>query len=398
MDVTIRDRKALTAVTPAALSAYARAAGWSRVEPYGDHSDVYANEGWPEIIVPRTARLGDYPGVVSQLIHIFARALEKDELATYRDLLNAERDVIQVRAGHTDTAVPLNTGVELLAGARDMVRAAVCSALGPQPVYRGRPSREATAYLRQVGIGPIEPGSFVVTLLTPVVVPSVLGLESSPNDEDPVLRRITKRLVEALAATRKAIRLTAEGRHDAFIHALESGASANLCEALIKLIEPFGAFDITLTWACTRPMEVPRNVFRFTESDTASLQNAADSFRHGGLRPEIRLEGSVHRLTRAEIGPDGTIVLRAVIDGRRRLVQADLTQSDYEHAIEAHRHKYLVTLLGDLEWTGKQWRLLNGHVISVGGKSLPRGNDDEKPRIADPNRRRLRERIDAPDE
>ena len=60
MRVSIRDRVALSAVSPAALSAYARASRWRRHEPYREHSDVYVGESRPEIIVRRTERLGDY--------------------------------------------------------------------------------------------------------------------------------------------------------------------------------------------------------------------------------------------------------------------------------------------------------------------------------------------------
>ena len=45
MRVAIRDTEALRAVSPVALAAYARAAGWSKAETYGDHSDVYVAHG-----------------------------------------------------------------------------------------------------------------------------------------------------------------------------------------------------------------------------------------------------------------------------------------------------------------------------------------------------------------
>ncbi len=50
MKAIIRDIDALTAVSPAALAAYARETGWCKTEMYGDHSDIYALEGSPEII------------------------------------------------------------------------------------------------------------------------------------------------------------------------------------------------------------------------------------------------------------------------------------------------------------------------------------------------------------
>ena len=98
MRARIFDRDALLSVSPAAVAAYARDLGWTNVEPYGDHSDVYIADGQQEIIVPRTQRLGDYPSVVSRLIEIFASVAESDSLAVYRDLLTSDRDVIRVRA------------------------------------------------------------------------------------------------------------------------------------------------------------------------------------------------------------------------------------------------------------------------------------------------------------
>ena len=102
MKTSIQDRDALLAVSPVALSAYARAEGWSKEEAYGDFSDIYVADGLPEIILPRTENLGDYADVVSTLIGIFARVADVDELTLYRDLVTADRDVIRMRAADSD--------------------------------------------------------------------------------------------------------------------------------------------------------------------------------------------------------------------------------------------------------------------------------------------------------
>ena len=52
MRVSIRDEGALKGVSPSAMSAYARAVGWEKEDPYGDHSDVYVRRGAPEIVIP----------------------------------------------------------------------------------------------------------------------------------------------------------------------------------------------------------------------------------------------------------------------------------------------------------------------------------------------------------
>ena len=103
MTANLRDPKVLRAVSPLALSAYARSVGWAKTEEYGDHSDVYAGPQLPEIIVPRTQRLGDYAQVVARLIDIFAHAAEVDEVQLYNDLVVADRDVFRIRVDDGDS-------------------------------------------------------------------------------------------------------------------------------------------------------------------------------------------------------------------------------------------------------------------------------------------------------
>ena len=75
-----------------------------------------------------------------------------DELALYRDLVTADRDVIRVRATEGDRAgtVSVNDGVNLMDGARDLLLAAACSLKDPRPIYRPGANKEASDYLDRV--------------------------------------------------------------------------------------------------------------------------------------------------------------------------------------------------------------------------------------------------------
>ena len=126
MKATILDPEALRAIKPIALAFYARSEGWTKCETYGAHADVYVSAGKPEIILPRTEQLGDYPSVVAKLIGIFADVSQRDQLALYRDLSGADRDVVRIRAfgGDDDGSVPIDAGVEIVTHARQLVLAA----------------------------------------------------------------------------------------------------------------------------------------------------------------------------------------------------------------------------------------------------------------------------------
>lgn len=369
MKAAIQDLPALSAVSPAALVAYARSEGWVRLETYGDHSDVYAADGLPEIIVPRTLMIGDYPQVVAQLIDIFADAASTDAPAVYRDLVTADRDVVRIRAvtADPDGSVSIEDGLQMVKGAHEILLAAACSLKNPQPLYRGGANKEASQFLKQARLGQTEQGSFVVTLLTPAIpMPMQPALLNGViSEESPAERRITARLAEALEAARMASEQVVGGKTDAFQASVGLGVSANLCDGIVMAAEPFSAVEISLSWARTRPMEKARNVTHFNNDDVVHLREASRTFREREPRPDTELFGFIHLLKRLPADDDGSVTLRTPLDGQMQSVSATLKQSDYERAIQAHKSKYPVVLTGDLDRYGQRWRLLNPQIVNV---------------------------------
>ena len=260
-----------------------RSLNWVKDRPYRGVSDVYVGEGLPEIIVPRTQRIDDYAFVVSRLIEAFSKVGDTDPLSVYHDLVNADRDVIRVRVPDSDEdSLPVEQGVGLVSGARDLLLAAACSLEDRRPVYRVGSNLSAMEYLRRVRLGHTEQGSFAVTLLPPVVPPEV----ESPGDyedavrfrEEPLERRMTGHFANTLLATRSATEETASGSAQAFNEALASGSSANFCEAMVSLIGPFPELEVSVSWALTRPMANGRSAFTFFQDDGSTNHYRASPF------------------------------------------------------------------------------------------------------------------------
>lgn len=371
MKADIRDCDALCAITPMALSAYALQMGWRKGEPFGDYSDVYAGDHLPEIILPRTQRVGDYARVVARLINIFADADERDELSLYRDLATADRDAIRIRVSESnDGSLSLSKGVELVSGARDVVLAAACSLLRPKAVFRAGANREASSLVDQFQLGQTEQSSFAVVLLTPAISPPIRELSDEfEGGTDPVARRLTKHLCRALDATRKAVENSvgesARNQIQSFTQAINLGASANLFEALTKLIHPFSNMDLHVSWARTRKSSSHRDVFRFSKGDAPILEEAARVLREREPKPDARLFGIVESLMRRQTEFDGTLSLRTIVDDRESSVRMVLRQGDYEKAVQAHKEKYPVVVTGDLERIGQRWHLQSPQIESV---------------------------------
>ncbi len=362
MKVQILDVEALRAITPAALSAYARTEGWRKVETYGEYSDIYVGEGRPELVIPRTSQLADYASVVSKLIALYARAADVDDIALYRDLVGADHDVIRVRAvgAEDDGSVAIDAGVDIVAQSRDMLLAAACSAHSPQRHYRAGANKEAIDYMRRVRLGQTERGSFVVTLLAPASPQlQMANLQLWPDiDDEPYERKVTRMLVDGLRASKSAAEAATAGPgSSAFDPLVGRGMSANLCEAVAGLIEQSDGLDISLTWARTRPVPQPRNKVTFARGDAMILREVARTFRSRESRPDQVLLAYVRVLTRERADADGTVTLQTLIDGKQQSVKVELSREDYELAMKAHAGKDAVVAKGDLARVGQRWWL-----------------------------------------
>jgi hypothetical protein len=378
MKVQILDAKVLRAISPAVLAAFARSEGWSKTETYGTHADVYAGRDRPEIILPRTDRLADYVSAVARLLGVFAKVTDRDELAAYRDLVGADRDVVRVRAlgADDDGSVPLDAGVELVAQAREMLLAAACAARVPQPFYRAGANKEANDYMRRVRLGQTEHGSFVVTLLAPV--PPLLQPQLDPTwaslDDEPMERQVTRCLMTALAASRTAAEMALAGDAVAFDSAVAFGVSANLCEAVAKLIEQSNGLDISLTWARTRPTPETQRRVVFSANDAEILKEAARTFRLRQTREGVVLFGTIPKLKRGQDDIEGIVTLKTMIDDKPQSVTASLDHATYSVAVQAHDAKRPVIMTGDLRRVGQRWQMTNASV-----RELPPddGTDDD---------------------
>ena len=370
MKAEIVDAAALSAIGPSALASYVRGEGWERVEAFGELSDVYALAGFSELILPRTDTLGDYPTIVSDLLKRLAAHEGRDQLQVYRDLVGAERDVVRVRVPHAedDGSVRVDDGVEIVLQARDMLLSAACSANDPRESYRAGKVKEASGYMDRVRLGQTEHGSFIVTLLAPVP-PSltVSQLDLWPSEaSEPYERLVTRRLADGLGAARLAAEKVVQGADlSAFEQVVPRGVSANLCEALAKLIVRGEGLDVSITWAKTRPTPETRRTVSFTKPYAEILSEAARLFRSQEPRPEERLEGFVVKLDRGPDIKEGKVTLRTLLDGSPVSVRTELEPHLYSVALSAHEQQKPLRLLGDLKRVGQRWRLDSPRGLTI---------------------------------
>jgi hypothetical protein len=371
MKANIKDELALRAVSPHSLRAYAESEGWQATAAYGAHSKIYINNliRDTEAVIPATSSLADYSSVVSDLIGIFARAENRDELQVYRDLVTADRDLIRFRTvGAEDSgAIKIEDGVEIVTSARDLLLSAACSAWDPRPIYRAGKVRQADEYMDKVRLGQTEQGSFIVTLLAPVP-PSIPQSQLFGTDDtsEPYERRVTKIFCSGLDHAADAVeKINLGGSFSDFENAVPFGVSANLCSATATLAAGYHGIDISISWARTRPSNQKRWQRSFTRDEGVLLKEVARAFSERAPRKDLRIEGLVIDLHSVNPADGGTIKLRTLVEEKPTSLQIELDSAQYASALEAHESKSAVSVMGDLSKIGHRWRLINPSNLDI---------------------------------
>ena len=320
LTLQFNDLYPIRAITPAALSSYVKSEGWRKIRAYREYSDIYAAEGKPEIIVPRTDIIDDYEAAIESIIGIFAKVLERDEVLVYHDLALADRDALRFKAMHNRSnggALPLESAHVMLNNARAMLIAAANSLYDAAPDHKSTSYPAVADYLERISVSNAAPHGLTLTLLSPPLPPRLHSAMSDDEDEDVLMeRRAAERLGQALFATRRASERVVSGDPDAFNRAVASGVSANLCAAVAAMLERVAAFDVSFSWALTRPTNTERGPVSFAPGDIPILREAARSLRN--LEPERghRLYGFVHQPAHLETDIAGTVRLKPALTGK----------------------------------------------------------------------------------
>ena len=356
-------------ITPDVLSAYLEGNGWEALKPYGDKGVIYASDakGGTEIIAPKTRQSSDYTLVLNQIIETLAKSEERDGLAVLRELSLANHDQVRLRMSNASISdsISIDKGIDLLEQARILLRSAAYSALRPMPYFgAGGNRKQVSDYLKRVRLGQTEQGSFVVNLFSP--------LPSGFNRQiEPFSRRVTNTLASGLHTARQAIdRGNRESRIstiDLFERGVQKGVSANLCDAVGKMIgqEESCQIDVSIRWAFTMPSAEEYPSISFSGLDVPVLEDASRVLKKLQLRPNKRIEGYVESLARGRSRRRGRVSIKVMMDGSMRSVSIDFTPSDYSRVVNAHDNRQAVSIVGDLRYEGRGWTLDNPRDLVV---------------------------------
>jgi hypothetical protein len=369
-----RDRQA-SLVSVQQLQAYLQSKGWfedgkirSVATIWHRHQDEDA-----EVVLP-LSYVKDFRQRVRDALMAVASSEKREVFDVIGDVTRLFSNVITVRVIHADTedgTIPINDGVLLISKAKDLLSAAAQAVYAKRRHFFGPTPKDARNFLDTLLLGQTEIGSYVVNVIAPnqanFVVEQAVA-DPTTADAVPLSQAITLNLVAGLDALAKAsMTYDKLGDLKAFDDAVLSGASANLCDALLGFSgeKHNRTFEITVTAAAGPISESKPRKFEFDEKHVEVLEKVSGYYKDDYLLPDRVLTGHITKLVRPKDETAGTITLDSVLGDVERKVRVALTGDDYHLAVIAHDNGQMVRVQGDVHIKPKTAELLNPKNFGV---------------------------------
>jgi hypothetical protein len=320
---------------------------WHRPSPRSPetHIGVPDRIGVPGRIIPGTV---EWRSVIGSLADYEKRSFEeiaenvRDQFVDVTELCVAS-DFMIVRS------IPLATGVDLLAAAKAMLRAAATAAVRPRADIAGSFSTVANRIANQSRLGHTREGSYVIPLLMPLTPlddsarPAFSGMETHRVEYEPEERRVTRTLAQALDAMQQ--RIVAPDREPGvqdIVPLVAAGVTRELVAAVRSILaQPeVSDFSASFQWAgaIAPPGGVPRRVELPASAERllTSTERILKSSRKGA--GEI-ITGLIVMIRHLPDAPTGEIGIQTMRSGRTSeiLVQLPAEEIDNAHAWMAER-------------------------------------------------------------
>ncbi len=350
-------------ITSEQLRSYLESKGWfedgkikSVATIWHRHDDLDA-----EVVLPfpsakdHTQRLKEAIAAIAAVENRIAQQVEDDAR-------RISANVVSVRVIHPDTrdgTIPINDGVLLIENVKELLLSAAQSLRAKRKQFIGKAAADAKAYIDTLLLGQTEVGSYVVNVIAPVnenPEPENQTAESVPHAQ-----AVTQSLVAGLDALEKASTEFEENQNLAvFDRAILSGASANMCDALLGLsgLHRNRSIEIKIAFQMGLLFETKPRTFAFGANQLEILIKASGYYKEDYVLENRKITGFVKKLSRPLGERLGTVTIQCKVDDIDRLVNVDLDGDEYHNAVRAHDQQLYVRLHGDIHIMSRSARLL----------------------------------------
>ncbi len=350
---------------------------WKRTDFSSDRVVIFSgpddDEGNSlELVLPQNMDFADARVRLADAVNLVAAVEDRSVYEVLRSIAAVDRDIVYMRVlnGRQRLSISLERGVTILKELRDLVAFSACAEQDPRP-YFAKATAKGKEYAEKCYFGHTFRGSFGFSIESPV--------PPSPKDrlftEPPFERRVIERIFLGLASARDAV---LSGAIEDLTETYDTGLNANMCEALIHILENStdAGLEYRVSWSPNYdpPEELrSRSTVRLEQGGIQYLDSAARKLRTPKQSALMTVTGRIVQL-RSNIAPDEDVTATEehtiTISGKdgdsiMRKLRVSLSPPEYREACDAHKDGKDVSVSGRLEKVGKFWALMAPKDFSV---------------------------------
>lgn len=352
-------------ITAASIDRYLQLNGWTRNQNFANKNlMVYLNSHvHPKTLaIPVHEDYDDFYPILRNVVEILSTIENRAVNEIVKDISTTFIDRLEFRfisETTKDGKIPLEYASDCVDGLRDLILYSVCAEQLAKPIcYRA--TDYAKAMLNKFKLAQTEKGSFILNVDIQVVDEEHEQMslpECGVPDpfEHKVVERISRAISQVDAVVMNQCQLT-ETAESAF----ETGITANMCDALLKMRPTSDSDKITTTirYASSLTNKTGQtDCIEMRANHFLVIDELAKIYRDKIAIQETTLIGIIRSLAKkADVDGDSkTIRLYTMFEGANRTVTIFLSDEQYRVACDAHRDGLEVKVSGELDMSERYW-------------------------------------------
>lgn len=262
-----------------------------------------------------------------------------------------------------DGKLPLEYASNCIEGLKELVLYSACAEQNARPICF-KASNIAQSYLNSFKLAQTELGSFIINVDIQVVNENSEQMVFDTCDiPKPFEHKVVERIYNAMSQVDSVVmqqKTLTQVTEDGY----QSGITANMCEALLKMKPDVGDVEIDTTIryasALTRATAESKHIV-VKSNHFWVMDEISKIYRDKVEMQDVTLTGIVKSLSKHEHEEltEKTIRLVTHYDSKLRTISMDLSDADYIIACNAHRDEQEVEVSGTLDMSRKIWELTN---------------------------------------
>jgi hypothetical protein len=354
-----------TQLSAAAVDRFLQLSGWTRNYSFKNKGlMVYTDSKNMNIAIPASEKYVDFYYSIEQVLPTISEALNKNVDELLKEILAVYYDRVEFRIASESSKygkIPLLYANDFITGIKELILYSACAEQKAQPICF-RPGNMAKEVVNRFNMAQTSVGSFIFNIDIKVVEEQ--NEQMILPDVEPLLpieHKIIERIVTALNQVESVVNnenLVTRVAEDAY----ETGITANMCDALMKMrpTDSNAEIEATIRYASAISQEPEKEIKKIVgPNHFMVIEELSKIYRDKKLIDDVVLTGFVQTVQKKsgdDIGEE-TIRLFTNHEGQNRIVKMELADDDFRLACDAIKEENEIEVAGELDMSSRIWVL-----------------------------------------